>query len=121
MKRWGVGAYLLFVQEQFQQSVPAALLVRSELLTAIELDNLNLSFPKNITVYLSNLEGLGLISVERNRAIATPEASESYARIEAFYPPPTKTPENVAKRELVRGFAQLTPFGSMFVRACCNG
>jgi hypothetical protein len=77
-----------------------------------------LSFPNNVSAYISNFEGLGLIRVRRDVSLARPDL---YERLEQTYRPSVDAiPFDRATYELVfvRGKLETTTFGQLFMNAC---
>jgi hypothetical protein len=80
-----------------------------------------LTFPSNVPAYLSNLSGLGLISIHDDRTVADDAPYADYKAVENYWRSilPTKNeefPERVLQIE--RGVICRTEFGRQFIRAC---
>ena len=88
------------------------------ILTGLE-DGEDLVFPENIVAYLSNLEGLGLISIRPDLYIAS--ADRRYRELEIEYRPIfTGIGHDPVTEQItfVKGKIVPTPFGRLFIRAC---
>ncbi len=82
---------------------------------------IGLAFPGNIGAYLSNLSGLGLVSIHHDRLSADTAPHSDYSALEAHYRsviPPTNPdyPDRTLKFE--KGVICRTEFGFQFTRAC---
>ena len=78
----------------------------------------SLMYPQNVPAYLSNLAGLGLVSIHHDRAI---HGSTAYQALETHWAtifPPTKAPEPDRELKFEHGVVCVTKFGSQFISAC---
>ena len=90
------------------------------ILTSLE-DEAELVFPENLVAYLSNLEGLGLISIRPDLYLAS--AAARYGELEAVYRPIfAAVPHNPATERITfeKGKLMPTPFGRLFISACLS-
>ena len=80
-----------------------------------------LMFPANIPAYLSNLSGLGLVSVHHDRFISAEGQHADYDRVEAYWRAtlPAANAELPGRTlQIERGVVCCTGFGRQFIRAC---
>lgn len=93
-----------------------------DLLTGIEKEaDLPLMFPYNAEAYVSNIEGLGLISVRRDIFLSD---KTRYKELETLYGPQYKkklSDEDGKKLAFVEGKIDVTPYGRLFMEACLTG
>lgn len=79
----------------------------------------DLTFSDNMSAYVSNFEGLGLVSVEPGAKLA--DETSTYADIEAAWrltlPNLPQFPAGCSL-SFVKGLTRLTSFGHLFVKAC---
>ena len=90
------------------------------LLTNLE-DEADLLFPENLVAYLSNLEGLGLLTIRPDLYLASAESR--YQELERAYRPIFATVAHNPGTERLnfeRGKLVPTPFGKLFLRACLD-
>ena len=90
------------------------------ILTNLE-DQAELVFPENIVAYISNLEGLGLISIRPDLYIAS--ADQEYADLEALYRPLLSSIPHDPRTHAItftKGKLVPTPFGKLFIKACLD-
>jgi len=88
-----------------------------ELLIAPEL-SATLLFSQNVPAYISNLTGLGLLTINLERTL---HESQIYSALEEYWAtefPPEKAPRPDMNLEFVRGVITITTFGSQFIHAC---
>ena len=88
-----------------------------DLLISPDLTN-SLLYPQNIPAYLSNLAGLGLVSIHHDRFL---HDSPAYPALEAHWAtsfPPEKTPDPDLILKFERGAISATEFGTQFIHAC---
>lgn len=96
---------------------PVVYSIAEDLLIAPKLLS-GLTFPQNVPAYISNLAGLGLVSIHRDRTVYE---SDVYAILEEHWS--AKFPKDLAPepdRELMfeGGTISITKFGSQFIAAC---
>lgn len=82
---------------------------------------IGLVFPKNIRAYLSNLSGLGLISIHENRSITGTGSQADYSILEKHWR--SALPDKHQKfsdraLEIEQGVICTTEFGRQFIQAC---
>ena len=91
---------------------------KSPILTGIE-DKVKLTFPQNIPLYLSNLDGLRLLRLEGNEL-----ADHYYTELLRKYEPMRKELEKIGHGdkeypfEFVRRYYSITEYGRLFIDAC---
>ena len=112
---------LPFLEARLTNRVAGSWRTLNPILTNLE-DEAELLFPENIVAYLSNLEGLGLISIRPDLYLATAEAR--YRELEAAYRPIFSAVQHNPVTERLtfeKGKLTPTPFGKLFIRACLEG
>lgn len=93
----------------------------AEMLTKLE-EVVPLAFPKNLFAYFSNLDGLGVVRIERTPA---DRFAAAYNELQEFYRPYFEKfmnenivdPKNFGS-ETEYGRIELTPFGKLFLDSC---
>lgn len=78
----------------------------------------SLAFPQNVPAYISNLAGLGLVSIHRDRTLYE---SDEYNVLEAHWTsefPPDSAPELARELTFDHGSITITDFGAQFIDAC---
>lgn len=106
---------LEFVMAKWKE--PTSYQIAGDLLIAKERFS-GLMFPQNAPAYISNLAGLGLVSVHHDRSI---HDSKLYSAIEEYWVaqfPASLAPSPQHRLVLERGVLSITKFGSQFISAC---
>lgn len=96
---------------------PGKYRIAGDLLIASEHSN-SLIYPQNVPAYLSNLAGLGLVSIHHDRSI---HGSDVYKTLEAHWStqfPPEMAPDPDRTLKFQSGTISVTTFGSQFIHAC---
>jgi len=109
---------LPYLEARLTSRVTGSWRTLNPILTGLE-DEDGLVFPENIVAYLSNLEGLGLISIRPDLYIAS--ADRRYRELEVEYRPIfTGIGHDPATEQVtfVKGKIVPTPFGRLFICAC---
>ncbi len=81
-------------------------------------EDIKLAFPHNLIAYVSNLEGLGLVSVRRDLYVVPESVYEPLeAQLTAMYKDMVR-PEEFSGFRCERGRLEVTHFGRLFIRSC---
>ena len=81
-----------------------------------------LLYPQNVSAYLSNMAGLGLVAINHEREVHR-EPMDLYPALEDHWSrqfPADMAPEPGRTLRFERGVVSLTNFGSQFIHACHN-
>jgi hypothetical protein len=107
-----------FLEARLSSRVAGSWRTLNPILTNLE-DEADLLFPENIVAYLSNLEGLGLISIRPDLYIAS--ADGRYRELEAGYRPIFENLQHNPRTDQItfeKGKILPTPFAKLFIQAC---
>jgi hypothetical protein len=110
-----------YISARWIRKEPREYIEFAEMLTKLE-EVVLLAFPKNLFAYFSNLDGLGIVRIERT-ALARMDAA--YRELQEFYLPYFEKymkenivdPKNFGS-ETEYGRIELTPFGKLFLDSC---
>lgn len=81
--------------------------------------NVSLTFPKNITAYLSNLISLGIISDEEGLYKIDNTEYDNICIKNGLEELKTKlVPHRFKEIEVEKSYYEVTPFGKLFIQAC---
>lgn len=108
-----------FFQSVYSDTATGNWLEDTNLIVGISEDT-KITYPEFLTAYISNLEGLGLLSIRRNDPISDSEWYESVeADVRERFKGYTPTPQ-YTELDLIRGRITLTGLGRLFVTVCVD-